>query len=85
MVIIRLSKYGKKKKPFYHITVADNRRFRNSKFIEKIGFYNPLGDLNIKSNIFINLDRFNFWINKGAKYSKRVYYLFKKYKEIYIN
>ncbi len=82
MVIIRLSRYGRKKKPFYHITVADNRRFRNSKYLEKIGFYNPFLLLNSKDSIYINLIRYNLWIKYGAKISSRVKYLFKKYQNL---
>ncbi len=82
MVIIRLSRYGRKKKPFYHITVSDSRKFRNSKFLEKIGFFNPLKFINKKENIYINLNRFNYWINNGAKCSKRVKFLFNEYKKI---
>ncbi len=82
MVIIRLSRYGRKKKPFYHITVSDSRKFRNSKFIEKIGFYNPFLSLCIKNSIYINLEKFNSWISNGAKISNRVKYLFKKYKNL---
>ncbi len=80
MVIIRLSRYGRKKRPFYHITVSDSRRFRNSKFLEKIGFFNPFISIKEKNGIFINLDRLNYWINNGAKYSKKVKFLLKKYK-----
>ncbi len=82
MVIIRLSRYGRKKRPFYHITVSDNRKFRNSKFLEKIGFYNPLLSFNSKYSIFINLDKFNLWIKRGAKVTCRIKYLFKKYKNL---
>ncbi len=83
MVIIRLSRYGRKKKPFYHITVSDSRKFRNSKFLEKLGFFNPLILLSNKNSIFINIKRFNYWLKNGAKCSKRVFYLFKKYKLLY--
>ncbi len=82
MVIIRLSRYGRKKKPFYHITVSDNRRFRNAKFIEKIGFYNPFLSLNNKNSISIDLEKFNLWIKNGARISSRVNYLIKNYKNL---
>ncbi len=77
MVIIRLSRYGRKKKPIYNIVVADRRYFRNSKFIKKLGFYNPFNDL-----IFINLKLLNKWIKYGALISKRVLCIIKKYRKI---
>ncbi len=82
MVVIRLARYGRKNFPFYHIVVADKRRFRNSKFIKKIGFYNPFGNFKIKKDIFINIKDISLWINYGAVLSKRVVYLFKKYKKL---
>ena len=42
MVIVRLARGGAKKRPYYHITVADSRRARDSKYIERVGFYNPI-------------------------------------------
>ncbi len=80
MVIIRLARYGRKKSPFYHIVVADRRKFRNGKFIKKIGFYNPFGKFKVNKDIYIDIKNFNLWINYGAILSKRVFYLFKKYK-----
>ncbi len=85
MVVIRLARYGRKKKPFYHIVVADKRRFRNSKFIQKLGFYNPLGYLDSSKDIFIDVININLWISKGAVLSKRVLFIFKKYKDISLN
>ncbi len=85
MVVIRLARYGRKKKPFYHIVVADKRRFRNSKFIQKLGFYNPFGFFNFKKDIYIDIKNINLWINKGAILSKKVFFLFKKYKNINFN
>ncbi len=82
MIKIRLSRYGIKKKPFYHITVADSRRFRNAKFIEKIGYYNPLLKKNISNNFFIKKKNFYFWIKNGAKISKRVKFLVKKFNKV---
>ncbi len=81
MVIIRLSRYGRKKKPFYNIVVADSRKFRNAKFLEKIGYFNPFHISNFKlNNIFINLNKLNLWINNGAKTTKTVKHLIKKFK-----
>ncbi len=80
MVVIRLARYGRKRYPFYHIVVADRRKFRNGKFIKKIGFYNPFGIFEIKKDIYIDIKKINLWINHGALLSKRVFCLFKKYK-----
>lgn len=64
MVKIRLKRVGKKNRPFYHIVVADSRKARSGKVIEKIGTYNPL----VKpSEVVLNLEKTNEWIKKGAK------------------
>ncbi|QJC36679.1 30S ribosomal protein S16 [Enterobacteriaceae endosymbiont of Donacia simplex] len=79
MVKIRLSRKGTKKKPFYQIVVTDSRNSRDGYFIEKLGYFNPLGlKKNIKKKILkINKDRINFWLSKGAVLSKRVCSLIK--------
>ncbi len=79
MVVIRLARYGRLKLPFYKIIVADRRKFRNCKFIEKIGFYNPFLDFKNNIGIFININLLNNWIKKGVVISKRVNFLIKKY------
>ncbi len=85
MVVIRLARYGRKKSPFYHIIVADKRRFRNAKFIKKIGFYNPFDLFIPYKGIYINMKNMNLWIKNGALLSKKVSYLFKRYKKINID
>lgn len=82
MVIIRLARYGRKKLPVYNFVVADRRRFRNSKFIEKLGYYNPYIIFEYKKGIYIDIDVLNKWLKKGAILSKRVFFLLKKYKKI---
>ncbi len=82
MVIIRLARYGRKKLPIYNIVIADRRRFRNSKFIKKIGFYNPFISFKYKKSIYINISVLNKWLKNGALLSNRVFYLVKKYKKI---
>ncbi|QJC33456.1 30S ribosomal protein S16 [Enterobacteriaceae endosymbiont of Donacia clavipes] len=77
MVIIRLSRKGIKKKPFYQIIVTDNRNARDGRFIEKLGYFNPFHINKSKKNLFFNKERINFWISKGAILSKRVYNLLK--------
>ncbi|HET9678808.1 MAG: 30S ribosomal protein S16 [Buchnera aphidicola (Tetraneura akinire)] len=80
MVKIRLARHGSKKKPFYKIVVADSRFFRNGRFIEKIGFFNPIEKENSK-RLSINLDNLKKWISKGAQLSQKIKFLIKKLKE----
>ncbi|WP_343188090.1 30S ribosomal protein S16 [Buchnera aphidicola (Ceratoglyphina bambusae)] len=82
MIKIRLSRKGSKKKPFYQIVVADVRCPQNGKFIEKIGFYDPILK-NIQKKNFIKKDRVNFWKAQGASLSKRVYNIIKNIKKNY--
>ncbi len=82
MIVIRLARYGRKKFPFYHIVVADRRRFRNAKFIKKLGFYNPFDVFIPYKGVYIDINNINLWIKKGAYLSKRVLNLFNKYKKI---
>ncbi|CEL12353.1 30S ribosomal protein S16 [Candidatus Portiera aleyrodidarum] len=78
MVKIRLSRRGCKNRPFYHIYVKDSRRSRDGRFIEKLGYYNPL--IQGEERLSINQIRLDYWKNKGAKISDRVLFLLKKYK-----
>ena len=71
MVTVRLSRGGAKKKPFYHITVADSRRARDSRFIERIGFFNPLAK-GQEERLRLDLERMAFWQSQGAQVSVRV-------------
>jgi len=77
--VVRLRRIGKnpKKKPHFRITVFDKRRGRDSRFIEEIGFYNPL-----TKAVKIQLERLDSWIKKGAQVSTTVKNLLKKYKDI---
>lgn len=77
MVKIRLARGGCKKKPFYYVVVTDSRNSRDGRFIERVGFFNPI-ELDIKKGLRVNLDRINFWLNNGAKLSDRVSVLIKK-------
>ncbi len=69
MVKIRLTRLGRKKKPFYRIVVTDSRRRRDSGWIEEIGYYNPLTQ---PSTVKMDLDKVNYWLGVGAKLSERV-------------
>ncbi|MDA0689023.1 MAG: 30S ribosomal protein S16 [Proteobacteria bacterium] len=71
MVTIRLSRGGAKKKPFYHITVADSREARDGRFIERIGFFNPSAR-GKEERLRLNLDRIAYWKSQGAQLSPRV-------------
>ena len=66
-----MSRSGAKKRPFYHITVADSRRARDSRFIERIGFFNPLAK-GQEERLRLDLKRMAFWQSQGAQVSPRV-------------
>lgn len=71
MVVIRLSRGGAKKRPFYHIVVADRRRARDSRCIERLGYYNPIAS-GKDVRIHLNSERARYWISQGAQPSDRV-------------
>ncbi len=71
-VRIRLSRGGAKKKPYYRIVVADSRRARDGKFIDRIGTYNPMLQKDNPERVKIDLDKAKDWLSKGAKPSERV-------------
>ena len=80
MVSIRLARSGAKKKPFYHLVAADSRRARGGRYIERLGFYNPLAkDSEIATKI--NLDRGDYWISVGAQLSDRATKLVETYRK----
>ena len=77
MVSIRLSRGGSKKRPFYHIVAADHRRARDSRYIERLGFYNPLAKGG-EETLRLDLDRVGYWVGNGAQPSERVKNLIKQ-------
>ena len=77
MVTIRLSRGGAKKRPFYQIVVADSRYPRDGRFIERIGFFNPIASGNAE-RLRIDLARVEDWVSKGASLSDRVKSLVKE-------
>ena len=72
MLKLRLSMGGTKKRPIYKIVVADSRFARDGRFIEKLGFFNPLLPKEKKERIGIETDRVKYWISQGAKPTMRV-------------
>jgi len=72
MLKIRLSMGGAKKRPIYKIVVADSRFPRDGRFIEKLGFFNPIVPKNKKDRISLEIDRIKHWLSKGAKPTLRV-------------
>ena len=76
MVTIRLSRGGSKKRPFYHVTVTDSRNARDGRFIERVGFFNPIAR-GQEERLRIDLDRIDAWVQKGAQISPRVARLLK--------
>jgi small subunit ribosomal protein S16 len=76
MVTIRLSRGGAKKRPFYQVVVADVRCRRDGRYIERIGFFNPIavgGEVKVR----LDRDRADYWISQGAKPTERVAQLLK--------
>jgi len=80
MVTIRLARGGSKKRPFYHITVADSQRSRNGRFVERVGFFNPIAQ-GADEKMRLDLDRIDFWNRQGAQPSERVASLIKRYRK----
>ncbi len=77
MVVIRLSRHGAKKRPFYHIVAADRRSPRDGRNLEKLGYFNPVASGQAK-RLEINMERLNYWISQGAQPSERVQSLLKE-------
>ena len=73
MLMIRLARGGAKKRPHYAIVIADSRSPRDGRFIEKIGFYNPLLPKDHADRIKLDLDKAKAWLAKGATASDRVH------------
>jgi small subunit ribosomal protein S16 len=77
MVVIRLARGGAKKRPFFNVVVADSRNRRDGRFIERVGFYNPIAG-GSEESLRLSLDRIDHWTQKGAKLSDTVAGLVKK-------
>ena len=77
MVTIRLSRSGAKKRPFYHIVVTDSRNRRDGRYLERLGFYNPVARSENEESLRIDTDRVDHWVKQGAQTSERVAKLLK--------
>ena len=77
MVVIRLARGGAKKRPFYNLVVADSRTRRDGRFIERIGFYNPMAAAN-EEGLRVAADRLSYWQQQGAQLSPTVARLVKQ-------
>ena len=80
MVVIRLARSGSKKRPYYHITVADSRVSRDGRFIERVGFFNPIAR-GAEEGMRTDLESYDSWVRKGAQPCDRVRQIVKKYRK----
>ncbi len=76
MVTIRLSRGGSKKRPFYHLNVTDSRKSRDGRFIERVGFFNPIAR-GQEERLRLDNERIQYWLSQGAQPSERVAKLLK--------
>ncbi|HRH18851.1 MAG TPA: 30S ribosomal protein S16 [Aquabacterium sp.] len=79
MVVVRLARGGSKKRPFYNIVVADSRNRRDGRYLERVGFYNPLASGQAETLRLAN-DRLAYWVGQGAQVSDTVARLVKQAK-----
>ena len=77
MVVIRLARGGAKKRPFYNIVAADSRNRRDGRFIERVGFYNPVATGG-ETGLRVNAERLAYWVENGAQLSATVARLVKQ-------
>ena len=81
MVVIRLARTGSKKNPYYHVVVADKRMPRDGRFIENIGYFNPMAR-GQSSRLELKSERVTHWVNQGAQPSERVSHLIKEFAKV---
>jgi small subunit ribosomal protein S16 len=79
MVIIRLARGGTTKRPFYHVVVTDRRSPRDGRYIERVGFFNPIASGG-EDRLRVDLGRVDHWLGQGAQQSERVADLLKRYR-----
>ena len=80
MVVIRLSRAGAKKRPFYHMVVTDSRQRRDSNYVEELGYFNPIARGQEK-RLHLDLEKISYWQGVGAQLSDRVKSLVKEFKK----
>ena len=80
MVVIRLSRGGAKKRPFYHVVVADKRCARDGRCIERVGYFNPIA-AGKDTRLHLNNERIQYWLSQGAQASDRVQQLMKTFEK----
>ena len=80
MVTIRLARHGGKKQPFYHLTVAEKSAKRDGRFIERLGFYNPVARGG-EQELRIDLNRADYWLSVGAQPTERALQLITRYRK----
>ena len=80
MVTIRLARGGAKKRPFYHVVVIDSRSSRDGRYIERVGFFNPIA-AGGETRLMLNSERLEHWIANGAQTSVRVASLIKQFRK----
>ncbi len=79
-VVIRLTRGGAKKRPFYHIVAADSRKPRDGRYIERLGYYNPIAT-GQEIPLFLEEERIQYWTQQGALPSERVANLLKQFSQ----
>lgn len=79
MVTIRLARGGAKRRPFYHIVVTDSRNRRDGRYLERLGFFNPVA-AGQEEKLMLHSERVDYWLAQGAKPSERVAKLIKEYR-----
>jgi len=80
MVTIRLSRGGSKKKPFYQVVVTDSRNRRDGRYIERVGFFNPMAR-GQQERVRLDMERVDHWMGNGAQLSDRVSSIVKEHKK----
>ncbi len=80
MVVIRLSRAGAKKRPFYHLVVTDSRKRRDGSYVERVGYFNPVAR-GQEPRLNVDMEKVTHWVNVGAQMSDRVRSLVKEHKK----
>lgn len=80
MITIRLSRVGAKKRPFYHVVVTDSRSPRDGRYIERLGYFNPIA-AGQEKRLVLEQERIQYWVSVGAQVSAKVAELLKAAKK----